>query len=244
MEIYLEPILPAPRLTVFGESPTARALLKLAAAMGYSVSAPFGGGAVAVAAEAGGAGVAGGALEAGVEIAAGIEVVAGGPIAGAAAAAAASARCFAVVATMGERDEEAIRAALALRPAYLGVVASAKRFAQLRQALLAKGVPGAALDSIRSPAGVAIGAQTPEEIAISVLAEIVERRHAAAAAQGAAEAASPAQAIDPICGMTVDIAGARHTAEAGGRTWYFCSGGCRERFLAAPERAAASGGAA
>jgi xanthine dehydrogenase accessory factor len=213
VEIYLEPILPAPRLAVFGESPTARALLKLATAMGYSVGSPFGG--------VGAAGAAG---------------------AGASAAVASSARCFAVVATMGEGDEDAIRAALALRPAYLGVVASAKRFAQLRQTLLAQGVPDAALDSIRSPAGVAIGAQTPEEIAISVLAEIVERRHAAAAALGAAEAASPAQAIDPICGMTVDIAGARHTAEAGGRTWYFCSGGCRERFLAAPERAAALGG--
>ena len=274
VEIYLEPILPAPRLTVFGESPTARALHKLAAAMGYSVSAPFGGGAVADAAGVGAAGVGGGAGEAGVESAAGVEVVAGGAIAGATAETASSARCFAVVATMGERDEEAIRAALALRPAYLGVVASAKRFAQLRQTLIAQGVPGPALDSIRSPAGVAIGAQTPEEIAISVLAEIVERRHAAAASQGVAEAASPpsavtvagqaeggararealasigggppgaAQAIDPICGMTVDVAGARHTAEAGGRTWYFCSGGCRERFLATPERSAASGGAA
>ena len=57
-------------------------------------------------------------------------------------------------------------------------------------------------------------------------------------------AASGPQAIDPICGMTVDTAGARHTAEAGGRTWYFCGDGCRQRFLAAPERFAAAGGSA
>ncbi|MBV8202965.1 MAG: XdhC family protein, partial [Acidobacteria bacterium] len=179
--------------------------------------------------------------------------------------------CYAVVATMGERDEEAIRAALALRPAYLGVVASAKRFAQVRQSLLARGIAAAALDSIRSPAGVAIGAQAPEEIAVSVLAEIVARRHAAepevgeepaageelaageepAAGQESAGEQSPAEpsrglerasgavaarAVDPVCGMAVEIAGARHVAEAGGRSWYFCCGGCRERFLAAPER--------
>jgi xanthine dehydrogenase accessory factor len=273
VEIYLDPILPAPRLTVFGESPTARALLRLAAAMGYSVSAPFAGGAVVDAAEAGGAGVAGGAGEAGeVGAVAGQGATDGsGPLADLAAEVASNPRCFAVVATMGEGDAEAIRAALQLRPTYLGVVASAKRFAQLRQTLLAQGVPAAALDSIRSPAGVAIGAQTPEEIAISVLAEIVERGHAAAASpaapapiaapadEGAAEQAAgggvqPAgdsaqagagagQAIDPICGMTVDVAGARHTAEVGGRTWYFCCSGCRERFLA-QERVAVLGGAA
>ncbi|HYL06189.1 MAG TPA: YHS domain-containing protein [Thermoanaerobaculia bacterium] len=69
---------------------------------------------------------------------------------------------------------------------------------------------------------------------MSVLAEIVARRHAVATA--GEEPAAAARAVDPICGMTVEVAGARHTAEAGGRTWYFCCGGCRERFLAAPER--------
>jgi len=150
------------------------------------------------------------------------------------------------VATMGDGDEEAIRAALALRPAYLGVVASARRFAQVRESLLAQGVAAAALDSIRSPAGVAIGAQEPAEIAVSVLAEIVALRHAAAAAPGIrgtsetrVDEAAAGLAIDPVCGMTVETAGARHTAEAGGRTWYFCGEGCRGRFLAAPERFAA-----
>jgi xanthine dehydrogenase accessory factor len=196
VEIYLDPILPAPRLLVFGVSPIAQALARLGKAMGYSVFAG--------------------------------DAAAGGAARGA---------CYAVVATMGEGDEEAIRAALALRPAYIGVVASAKRFAEVRESLLSQGVAAAALDSIRSPAGVAIGAQEPAEIAVSVLAEIVARRHAAAEGE---EPAASGQAIDPVCGMTVETAGARHTAEAGGRTWYFCGGGCRERFLAAPERFAAS----
>ena len=248
VEIYLDPILPATRLLIFGASPIARALATLGQAMGYSVSAMMDG----VADEPAPAAAAGAAPAAAVAAAAGDPAARG-------------ARSYAVVATMGDRDEEAIRAALALRPAYLGVVASARRFAQVRESLLAQGVAAAALDSIRSPAGVAIGAQEPAEIAVSVLAEIVARRHAAAAgppisetsassaASGTAETAESSetsetseigeaasgQAIDPICGMTVETAGARHTAEAGGRTWYFCGDGCRGRFLAAPERFAA-----
>jgi xanthine dehydrogenase accessory factor len=151
---------------------------------------------------------------------------------------------FAVVATLGERDEEAIRDALALAPSYLGVVASRRRFAQMRELLLAGGVKPAALDAIRNPAGVNIGATTPEEIALSILAEIVDLRREepmAQVSQGASEpAAVAAEALDPICGMTVTIAGARYTAEHAGRSWYFCCGGCRERFLAAPDQYSAA----
>lgn len=213
VEIYLEPILPAPRLVVFGGSPTARALVTLGNAMGYTAVA----------------------VEDDVEALARSAAVSRSP-------------SFMVVATMGENDEEAIRAALALEPAYLGVVASSKRFAQMRETLLARGIAAAALDRIHSPAGLSIGARLPEEIALSILAQIVEQRRAAESVE--IESASPKPeaaaltALDPICGMTVEIATARHTAEHGGRTWYFCCGGCRERFLATPERYAAAGGAA
>ncbi len=224
VEIYLEPILPAPRLAVFGVSPTARALARLGKAMGYSVVAAD------VAAEP--------------EMFPEADQVLTDPEDPELRAAASRTTCFAVVATMGERDEEAIRAALSLAPSYLGVVASSRRFAQMRETLLAQGVSAAALDAIRSPAGIAIGAHTPEEIALAVLAEIVERRRAAAPeAEEKEEEEASAQAIDPICGMTVDVATARHTAEHAGRTWYFCCGGCRARFLAAPERFAVAGSA-
>ncbi len=225
VEIYLEPILPAPRLAVFGVSPTARALAKLGKAMGYTV----------VAADA--------AAEA--EMFPEADQILTDPQDPELRAAASRAPCFAVVATMGERDEEAIRAAIAIAPAYLGVVASSRRFAQMRETLLAQDVPAAALDAIRSPAGIAIGAHTPEEIALAVLAEIVERRRAAMPrVEEKEEEAAAAQAIDPICGMTVEVAGARHTAEHAGQTYYFCCGGCRARFLADPERYTAAGSAA
>jgi xanthine dehydrogenase accessory factor len=189
VEIYLQPVLPSPRLVIFGDSPIARALSALGNAMGYSV--------------------VGDPRQSDVPL-------------------------YAVVAAMGEGDEEAIRAALALQPDYLGVVASSKRFAQMRETLLAQGVSAEALDAIHCPAGVKIGARAPEEIALSILAEIVEQRRSEKPAE--AEKPAPLSAIDPICGMTVEIATARHTAEHAGRTWYFCCGGCRTRFLAEPER--------
>jgi xanthine dehydrogenase accessory factor len=224
VEIYLEPVLPAPRLVVFGVSPTARALVRLGKAMGYSVVA------VDPAAEP--------------ELFPEADQVVTDLGRAPRLYAPSKGPRFAVVATLGERDEAAIRDALALSPAYLGVVASRKRFAQMRETLLGSGVTAAAIDSIHSPAGVRIGAERPEEIALSVLAEIVEQQHAAPAVQPEETKPETAEAIDPICGMSVTIAGARHTAEHAGRTWYFCCGGCRERFLASPERYAAQEGAA
>jgi xanthine dehydrogenase accessory factor len=215
VEIYLEPVLPAPRLVVFGVSPTARALVRLGKAMGYSVVAVDPTAEPDLFPEAD-------QVVTDLGRAPRLYAPSKGPR-------------FAVVATLGERDEAAIRDALALAPSYLGVVASRKRFAQMRETLLDGGVTAAAIDTIRSPAGVRIGAERPEEIALSVLAEIVEQQRAAPAAGKETVSDGTAEAIDPICGMSVTIANARHTAEHAGRTWYFCCGGCRERFLASPE---------
>jgi xanthine dehydrogenase accessory factor len=204
VEIYLEPVLPAARLLVFGQSPIARALLALGQAMGY--------------------------------VCRGVEPQAARSVP---AIATPSPPCFVVVATMGEGDEEAVLAALAMRPAYLGLVASAKRFARMRELLLGQGASAAQLDQIRCPAGLHIGAREPQEIALSILAEIVERQRAtptAAVVEPPPVATTATTALDPICGMTVDIATARHRAEHAGQQWYFCGAGCRQRFLAEPAR--------
>jgi xanthine dehydrogenase accessory factor len=142
------------------------------------------------------------------------------------------------VATLGQYDEEATLAALDVRPAYLGVVASRKRFAQIRETLVARGASEQALDSIRNPAGIDIGARAPEEVALSILAEIVRVRRDAGrqAAADTTPAAPMREERDPVCGMMVVAETARHRAEHGGRTYYFCCGGCRERFLGSPDR--------
>lgn len=231
VEIFMEPVLPAPRLAVFGGSVVARALVRVGSACGYEVDAIDPGGDPA--AFSGAARVIT-SLDA-------PELRAHSTPPGD--------RRFAVVATMGHYDEDALSAALALRPVYLGLVASRTRFAQLRETLADRGASAPALDSIHCPAGLDIGAHTPEEIAISILAEIV-RENARAGARSpdasdessrrpqAASGGSPqaAAVIDPVCGMTVTITPSTPSHELDGHTYYFCCGGCRGRFAKHPER--------
>jgi xanthine dehydrogenase accessory factor len=150
-----------------------------------------------------------------------------------------------VIATMGENDEGALRRALALEPDYIGVVASRRRYAGVREFLLSRGADRAALDRVSNPAGLEIGARKPAEIALAILAEIVRsaaarrdavREHAEAVGGPAGEpgSAGAETAVDPVCGMTVVVASAEHRADHAGRTYWFCCGGCRERFVAEP----------
>jgi xanthine dehydrogenase accessory factor len=140
---------------------------------------------------------------------------------------------------MGESDEEAIAAALSLEPAYLGVVASRRRFGLLRETLIVRGVPAEAIDRVKNPAGLDIGGRLPEEVALSILAEMVQVRRARGEQPAREPEAAPdeeREAVDPVCGMTVEVATARHRAEHEGRTYHFCNPRCREKFLAAPGR--------
>ena len=211
VEIYVEPVLPAARLLLFGTSPAVRVLARIGHAMGYRVDI-----------------VDPDAAEADFPDA---------RVLRSPAAEALPLGAHVLVATMGDRDIEAIEAALSRSPAYLGVIASSKRFAQLRDALLARGIPGEVLGRVTAPAGLDIGARTPEEIAVSVMAQIVEhhRSHSAHAEKAPARE-QPREAVDPICGMSVAVAGARHAAEVLGTTYYFCCAGCRTKFLAEPAR--------
>jgi xanthine dehydrogenase accessory factor len=211
VDLYVDPVLPVPRVVVFGTTPPARTLVRIAHAMGYRVDV--------VDADADGADLP--------EAARVLPQVS--------AEAVPPGACV-LVALMDERDLDAIAAVAPLAPAYLGVIASRKRFAELRDALAARGVPRSVLDSITAPAGLDIGARTPEEIALSVMAQIVERRRRAAPAAEAVRAEAAREAIDPVCGMTVTVAGARHFAEVKGRMVYFCCAGCRTKFLADPAR--------
>jgi xanthine dehydrogenase accessory factor len=106
-------------------------------------------------------------------------------------------------------------------------VASPRRAGAIVEALRARGVPAERIGRLTAPAGLDLGAVTPEEIAVSILAEIVRVRRRPRPAVAPTPAAA---AEDPICGMAVVIAGARYTSESGGRTYYFCCAGCKQRF--------------
>jgi xanthine dehydrogenase accessory factor len=140
-----------------------------------------------------------------------------------------------VVASMGHYDEEALAAALRTRAGYVGMVGSRRRAAAVFGALRGQGVAAADLDRVHSPAGLDLGPSTQEEIALAILAEVVAERHARAAAP-AAVAAPVEQSQDPVCGMTVAVAGARLSAEHAGRVWYFCGEHCLHAFGRDPDR--------
>ncbi len=132
---------------------------------------------------------------------------------------------FVVVAGHGEGEEEILEAALSdERAAWVGLVASPRRAAGVREALRARGLSEAEVERLRSPAGLDIGAETPGEIALSILAQIVEDRE---------RPAPPVSddAVDPVCGMTVSR-DSPHCAERDGETFWFCCHGCAAAFEA------------
>jgi xanthine dehydrogenase accessory factor len=149
-----------------------------------------------------------------------------------------------VVATQGQWDEEAVAMALARSSAaYVGLVASPTRAAAVRSWLVDEGVAAEKIEMLRAPCGMDVGATTPEEVAVSILAELVavRRGKASFATPPLAEmdVAAPAEEqmvlLDPVCGMTVDPGSTRHIAEHAGTIYAFCSAGCRTAFRKDPE---------
>jgi xanthine dehydrogenase accessory factor len=190
LEIYLEPVLPAPRLVVLGESPVADALAALGGPLGFRVLRSL--------------------TDDGESLADAWVVAAG---------------------MSSAEDHPAVRAALERGVGYVAMVASRKRTEAFLSELRADGVADEVIARLKAPAGLDIGAATGPEIALSILAEIVQRRRSQPAPVTATP--PPETAIDPICGMTVDIATARWTAERNGQTYYFCAPGCRKAFQSA-----------
>ena len=192
LEVYIEPVLPVPRLVIVGRSPMADTLASLARALDWRAA-----------------------------------VIDGADF----SAADADERSMVLVATQGHGDEEAVTQAIAARPAYLGLVGSRRRGAAVLGYLADRGLPRDQLDRVRVPAGLDLGRTSHREIAVAVLAELVQLRASGALAAGLpAGKAELAQATDPVCGMTVEASQASRPLEHDGITYYFCSAGCRGRF--------------
>lgn len=197
LEVFLEPVVPAPVLLVHGESPIAQALGELGGRLGFVV------------------------------VASGTPDAAAGVPDGCAAV---------VVASHGRDEEPVLTAALRAGVPYVALVASRKRGAAVVASL---DVDDAGRARVHNPAGLDIGARTPEEVALSILAEVVaERRRPSgrvvhdAAAEPARLQAEPG--IDPVCGMTVaPVEASLHLDHEGTRYW-FCGSGCLRAFAADP----------
>jgi xanthine dehydrogenase accessory factor len=130
-----------------------------------------------------------------------------------------------IVASHGEGEEALLASALEAGVGYVALVASDTRGAAVRDSL---DLPDVLREQIHTPAGLAIGAATPQETAIAILAEFVSKR----VAHPPATVVAPVEtAIDPICGMTVAASDATIHADIGGERFYFCSDGCRTAYL-------------
>lgn len=140
-------------------------------------------------------------------------------------------RAVVVVATQGHGDEDVIEQAVRALPAYVGLVASRRRGEAVLGYLGDRGVPQEMLHRVRVPVGLDLGHTSHREIAVAILAELVQLRAAGALiADHPVAAATPSRAIDPVCGMTVPADRTSRPLEYGGVTYYFCSVGCRTAF--------------
>jgi xanthine dehydrogenase accessory factor len=212
LEIFLEPLRPAPTVLVLGGTPIAQALLAFGPGLDYDLRG--------VAPEE----VAPDRLE-------GVDAV--------------------VIASHGRDEEQLLTLAARAEVPYIALVASRRRGAAVLAGL---DLTDRQRSRIHTPAGLWLGARTPGEIAVSILAELVAVRHAVpvrtdesgvaagAPAPTATEAApvhdagrpGPRTAVDPVCGMTVAVLTDTPSSDAAGATRWFCSTGCRDRFAADP----------
>lgn len=209
LEIYIEPVEPKPHLVVVGRSPMAESLAEMAQVIGWRsvLVDPDGGSAEdhpSIARVVSGINF----KEAGVDP-----------------------RSLIVVATQGHHDEEAVEQAVAAGPAYVGLVGSRRRAAAVFDFLRDRGVAQELLDRVKVPAGLDLGQVSHREIAVGILAELVQLRAAGGLTAGApVEAPEVEESIDPVCGMTVDVRSARHKVDYEGVTYYFCCPGCAKAF--------------
>ena len=216
LDIYIEPVLAKPQILIFGRSAVARALCSLGKAIGYRITAVAGGATPETFPEAD-------SIRQELDLT-GAEL---GP------------ETYIVVSTQGEQDEEALTQVCRTDVPYISFVASEVKSRKIFAVLAGQGVSPERLTCIRSPAGLRLGGLSPQEIALSILAEIVQVRKAAPVPkeeQRNPENRQPEEAIDPVCGMQVEQAKAKYVSEYRGETYYFCCSGCKLEFDQHPER--------
>jgi xanthine dehydrogenase accessory factor len=213
LQVFLEPWRPPTHVVAIGRAPLVRTLAGMALVLGFDVTV----------------------VEAGAEAhdradLVGLDV----PVVAELDLAKADVRrdTYVVVATMGRYDEDALQAALETEARYVALVASERRAASVLASVRVAGVPEARLADVRSPAGLDLGTLPHEEIAVAILAQIVQHKAQAgsAATPEAGNESAPATALDPVCGMSVIISPEAHQATIGGTTYWFCCSGCRRRF--------------
>jgi len=210
LEFHIEPVLPMTKLVIYGNTPTVSALAKMGLFLDFDVIVLS-------------PGLSELDLDQRVSKMAEFSTVEG--------------PCMAVVATQGKGDLRALKAAIDSEPEFLSLIASKKKTKSLLYRLEKQGIQPEEIERIKFPAGLDIGAITPEEIAVSIMAELVQKRRAIARKDEIIIETGHQGSVkkkDPICGMLVDPLTADCFSVYEDVTYYFCCGGCKERFEVEP----------
>jgi len=236
LDIYIEPVLPKPHILIFGRSPIAQTLARLGGTIGYRISA-----------------VAPGTDR---EQFPDVDLLQTDSNFGDLNLdkLGIARETFIVVSTQGESDEEALEQAARSSAMYVAFVASKVKAQKVLEYLREAGVPAERVNRIRAPAGLDIHAASPEEIAVSILAEIIHIKGAGAKAVAEPKKSTPTalnlpglalpvltqpppnEARDPVCGMFVNVSGAKYKSAHKGSDVYFCGAGCKQTFDRQPEK--------
>lgn len=211
VDVYIEPIMPMTNIAIFGRSHIAKALCKIGEAAGFSMHV------ISDLADDGMFGDA--AVQNLKDFDKSTDL----------------SDSYVVVCTQGEDDANSLGAAIGTKPKYLSFVASYRKANSVFMELKRNGVPHDDLVKIKTPAGLDINAKTAEEVAISILAQIIE-------AKRSMENASSAEVtkeiedlyINPVCKIPVQKSTAKHVLEYKGEKVYFCCDGCKVSFEKEP----------
>jgi len=235
LDIYIEPVLPKPHILILGRSPVARTLARLGKTIGHRVSVA--------------------AFAADREQFPDVDVLRADLNSDQLGVAPDT---FIVVSTQGEDDEEALKQAVSTDASYVAFVASTVKAQKVCEYLRQTGMSSERVGRVRTPAGLDLHATSPEEIAVSILAEIVqlkndrarpsaEPKKAVAPLSSLPLANVPAanlpvpnlasdEARDPVCGMSTNVRGAKYRSEYRGASVYFCCARCKQAFDRQPEK--------
>lgn len=216
VDVFIQPVLPRPRLIILGRSHIGMALARLANAISYQITVvndqpdP-------------------------IEYPAGLELIDYPSF----SPKEVTENSYLVVCTQGQADERALEVALSTNCQYISFVSSRRKAAALFGDLRKAGYALEELKRIKTPAGLDLNAKLPEEVAISILAEIVQDLRAPVDEDQTPDL-SNAQLnlkdfyINPVCGIPVQKSTAKHTIQHHGEAVYFCCDGCKEQFEANP----------
>lgn len=216
VEVYIEPVLPRPQLLIMGKSHVAMALSRIGKAMDYPVTVL--------------------AKEADPNAFVDADLISNEPL----TEKYIHRNTCIVVCTQGENDEDALEQALNSGIPYVSFVASRRKANAVFNNLRQRGITFDQLKRVKTPAGLDIGAKLPEEVAISIIAEVISFIRSEEETQKAAGESTPAMNADlyinPVCGVPVQKSTAKHVVEYKGESVYFCCDGCKVSFEKEPEK--------